>query len=39
MVAGYFNNYGELFFEIGLIASDKSVMFKPAILCWRMSNV
>ena len=32
MIEGYFNNRGELFFEIGLIASDKSVIFEPAIL-------
>jgi predicted aspartyl protease len=32
MIEGYFNNQGELFFEIGLIASDKSVVFAPAIL-------
>ena len=32
MIKGYFNNRGELFFDIGLIASDKSVKFEPAIL-------
>ncbi len=32
MIKGDFNNRGELFFEIGLIANDKSVMFSQAIL-------
>ena len=32
MSKGYFNNRGELFFEMGLIATDQSVMFAPAIL-------
>jgi predicted aspartyl protease len=32
MIEGDFNNQGELFFEMGLIASDKSVMFVPTIL-------
>ena len=32
MIEGYFNNRGELFFEIDLIASDQSVMFVAALL-------
>jgi len=32
MIRGNINSQGELFFEMGLIASDKSVMFTPAIL-------
>jgi len=32
MIEGNINSQGELFFEIGLIASDKSIMFAPAIL-------
>jgi len=32
MIEGYFNNQGELFFEIGLIAKDKSVICVPTLL-------
>ncbi|RKZ40055.1 MAG: aspartyl protease [Gammaproteobacteria bacterium] len=32
MIRGNINSQGELFFEMGLIASDKSVMFTHAIL-------
>ena len=31
MIKGYFNNQGELFFEIGLIAKDKSVIGVPTL--------
>jgi predicted aspartyl protease len=32
MIEGYFNNQSELFFEIGLIANDKSVLSVPTLL-------
>jgi predicted aspartyl protease len=32
MIKGYFNNQGELFFELGLIADDKSVIKVPTLL-------